>query len=292
MCAAGAAVRAQQGARLRRGRAPCMRRLSSPPCRSPCRPDAGSCQDESEQAVRLPWARAAARTFGRGAAGTSAPWNRGQRPNPHPEAVVPLQQHRRLGLRRRPRRRSTGRRTSWTAVLDAVGLGPANDATAVTAVQLRDVVTRLRQPGRWKPGDPDMLIVVDSGHDVTHLAHVLSDLPVELVGRLRSDRVMLRDAGPRRSGPRGGQPAPRTRWCPHLRQAETWHTRDQPTDTVSTRLWHRRNSDPGSDAPPPAGPRPCPDHCGELPLIHGTLIRVKVGDDTGDRLGSRASTSP
>ncbi|WP_319663729.1 transposase [Streptomyces sp. MI02-7b] len=136
------------------------------------------------------------------------PWNRGQRPNPHPEAVVPLQQHRRLGLRRRPRRRSTGRRTSWTAVLDAVGLGPANDATAVTAVQLRDVATRLRQPGRRKPGDPDMLIVVDSGHDVTHLAHVLSDLPIELVGRLRSDRVMLRDAGPRRSGPRGGQPAP------------------------------------------------------------------------------------
>ncbi|MFE7392116.1 transposase [Streptomyces sp. NPDC057582] len=36
--------------------------------------------------------------------------------------------------------------------------------------------------------------------------HVLADLPVELVGRLRSDRVMLRDAGPRRPTPRGGQP--------------------------------------------------------------------------------------
>lgn len=47
---------------------------------------------------------------------------------------------------------------------------------------------------------------MDTGYDVTRLAHVLADLPVELVGRLRSDRVILRDAGPRRSTPRGGQP--------------------------------------------------------------------------------------
>jgi len=33
--------------------------------------------------------------------------------------------------------------TSWVALLDAVRLGPADDATAVTAAQLRAVVTRL-----------------------------------------------------------------------------------------------------------------------------------------------------
>jgi hypothetical protein len=33
-------------------------------------------------------------------------------------------------------------RSSWTAVLDAVRLGPADDATAVTAVQLRGVIDR------------------------------------------------------------------------------------------------------------------------------------------------------
>ena len=32
-------------------------------------------------------------------------------------------------------------RTSWTAPLDAVRLGPADDATAVTAAQIREVVT-------------------------------------------------------------------------------------------------------------------------------------------------------
>src|SRR5919109_2230580 len=34
-------------------------------------------------------------------------------------------------------------RTSWTAVLDAVRLGPADDQAEVTAAQIRDVVTRL-----------------------------------------------------------------------------------------------------------------------------------------------------
>lgn len=38
-------------------------------------------------------------------------------------------------------------RTSWTAVLDAVRLGPADDATAVTAGQLRTVVDRLIAAG-------------------------------------------------------------------------------------------------------------------------------------------------
>src|SRR3954471_13581356 len=56
--------------------------------------------------------------------------------------------------------------TSWTAVLDAVRLGPADDATAVTAEQLRAVVERLRAAGHWRPGDPAVLVVLDSGYDV------------------------------------------------------------------------------------------------------------------------------
>jgi hypothetical protein len=50
-------------------------------------------------------------------------------------------------------------RTSWTAVLDAVRLGPADDATAVTADQLRGVVERLITAGHWQPGDPNIVIV-------------------------------------------------------------------------------------------------------------------------------------
>jgi hypothetical protein len=67
--------------------------------------------------------------------------------------------------------------TSWTAVLDAVRLGPADDATAVTADQLRAVVGRLRATEQWHPGDPLIMVVLDSGYDVTRLAFVLADLP-------------------------------------------------------------------------------------------------------------------
>ncbi len=44
--------------------------------------------------------------------------------------------------------------TSWTPVLDAVRLGPVDDATAVTAAQLRGVVERLITAGQWQAGDP------------------------------------------------------------------------------------------------------------------------------------------
>ncbi|MGW5927029.1 transposase [Streptomyces anulatus] len=68
-------------------------------------------------------------------------------------------------------------RTSWTLVLDAVRLGPADDATAVAASQLRDVITRLLRAGQWKPSDQDILVVLDTGYYVTRLAYVLTALP-------------------------------------------------------------------------------------------------------------------
>jgi hypothetical protein len=96
-------------------------------------------------------------------------------------------------------------RTSWTAVLDAVRAGPHDDETEATAVQIRDVVARLIAAGHWRPGGPDILIVADAGYDVTRLAFLLADLPVELLGRLRSGRVLFprRHAGPAAAGPRG-----------------------------------------------------------------------------------------
>jgi hypothetical protein len=53
-------------------------------------------------------------------------------------------------------------RTSWTAVLDAVRLGPADDLTVVTAAQVRDLVGRLRTAGQYHDGDPDILVVLDA----------------------------------------------------------------------------------------------------------------------------------
>jgi DDE superfamily endonuclease len=81
-------------------------------------------------------------------------------------------------------------RTPWTALLDAVRLGPTDDTTAVTANQLRALVGRLTGAGHWCDGDADILIVADAGYDITRLAFVLTDLPVQRLGRIRSDRVL------------------------------------------------------------------------------------------------------
>ena len=97
-------------------------------------------------------------------------------------------------------------RTSWTAVLDAVRLGPDDDVAAVTAGQVRQVVQRLITAGQWHSGDPDVLVVFDAGYDLARLAFLLADLPVEVLGRLRSDRV-FRLPAPARAVGAIGRPA-------------------------------------------------------------------------------------
>ena len=94
-------------------------------------------------------------------------------------------------------------RTSWTRPLDAVRLGPADDATEVTAAQVRDVIQRIIAAGHWRDGDPDILVVFDAGYDLTRLAWPLRDLPVEVLGLLRSDRVMYFPAPHREPGTNG-----------------------------------------------------------------------------------------
>lgn len=96
--------------------------------------------------------------------------------------------------------------TSWTTILDAVRLGPIDDATAVTADQLRGVVERLITAGQWQAGDPAIVILSHARYDVNRLARVLRDLTVELVGRVRSDRVMRLPKPPRMHGVNGRPP--------------------------------------------------------------------------------------
>jgi hypothetical protein len=172
-------------------------------------------------------------------------------------------------------------RTSWTAVLDAVRLGPADDATAVTAAQLRAVIDRLIMARHWRPGDPPILVVTDAGYDITRLAFVLADLPVELVGRIRSDRVLRLPKPPRVPGTNGRPPKHGPEIA--LDKPATWPEPQHTTSTTTTRYgiavatsWDRVH--------PRLTRRACwIDHTGELPVIEGTLIRLQVEHLPGDR---------
>jgi hypothetical protein len=103
-------------------------------------------------------------------------------------------------------------RTSWTAVLDAIRLGPDDDDIAVTAAQVRDVIIRLIDAGHWREGDPEILVIFDAGYDLARLVCLLAGLPAQVLGRLRSDRVMQLPAPPRQPATRAGPASTAGNW--------------------------------------------------------------------------------
>jgi hypothetical protein len=190
-------------------------------------------------------------------------------------------------------------RTSWTLPLDVIRLGPADDATEVTAAQVRAVIGRLAEAGHWHDGDPDILVVFDSGYDLTRLAWLLADLPAEIMGRLRSDRVMYFPAPPRPARPAGtgGRP-PRHGTALKLSGPQTWPVPAVTTSTQTTRYGPARAMAWGRLHQQLASRGSWEDHDGPLPVIEGTLIRLAVDHLPGDRSpeplwlwSSRAGTS-
>lgn len=173
-------------------------------------------------------------------------------------------------------------RTSWTALLDAVRLGPGADETAVTASQLREVVERLCAAGHWRDGDLPVLIVLDAGYDVVRLAFLLADLPVELLGRLRSDRVLYFPPPPQPPGKVGRKPKRGAEF--KFADEGTWPAPARTTTSASSRYgqavarsWDRLHpllSRRSAWAGHPAG---------DLPVIPGTVIRLQVDHLPGDR---------
>ena len=172
-------------------------------------------------------------------------------------------------------------RTSWTAVLDAVRLGPDDDETAVTAAQVREVVGRLTEAGHWRAGDQPVLVVFDAGYDVTRLSFLLADLPVELLGRLRSDRVMQLPAPPRQPGTAG---RPRKHGVQlALADPATWPAPPVTTSTVTSRYGTAVTAAWDRVHPRLTHRAAWLDHNGPLPVIEGTLIRLTVDHLPGDR---------
>ncbi|WP_374199866.1 transposase [Kitasatospora sp. SUK 42] len=88
----------------------------------------------------------------------------------------------------------------------------------------------------------------------------LADLPLVLVGRICSDRVMLRDLGPTRCGPKGGRPR-RHDGVLTFAKPDTWQ---QPGVTTATdtarygkaRRWPGTGCTPGSPTSAPGWSTP------------------------------------
>ena len=172
-------------------------------------------------------------------------------------------------------------RTSWTAVLDAVRLGPHDDVAEVTARQLRAVIGRLIEAGQWQPADADILVVCDAGYDPARLAFLLADQPVQVLGRLRSNRVLCRPAPARTPGTLGRPLRHGGEF--HLADPDTWpepavHTLTDTSrcGTAEAQAWNRLH-------PRLTRRAAWLDHDGDLPILEGTLIRLTVQRLPGDR---------
>jgi hypothetical protein len=171
-------------------------------------------------------------------------------------------------------------RTSWTAILDAQRLGPEDEDIAVAAAQLRMVVEGLIAAGHWREGDPEIWIVGDTGYDGPRLTFLLADLPVRVLVRVRSDRVMAFPAPPRRAGTVGRSARHGAEFT--FKDPRTWPEPAHSTTTQTTRYgtaqarsWdrlHPKLTHRGTWA----------DHDGDVPIIEGTVIRLQVDRLPGD----------
>lgn len=159
---------------------------------------------------------------------------------------------------------------SWTAPLDAMRVPPTKDTTNATAEQIRRLVGKL-------PSDAEVpLFVLDAGYDPIGIGHDLADARLEVLCRIRDDRVFYADAPTRPNRPKesGGRP-PRhgKRWT--CSDPQSWPepsanlvAADPRYGTVTVTAWFGMH------------PRLlCRGHWSDFdkpPIVKGSVIRVDV----------------
>ncbi|MCX5610652.1 transposase [Streptomyces sp. NBC_00047] len=170
-------------------------------------------------------------------------------------------------------------RTSWCQLLDAIRLGPHDDVAEVTARQVRRVVNDLIGQGQWEDGDPAILVVFDAGYDAPRMAYLLTGLPIEVLGRMRSDRVMRRPTPTQLeyalAYPQGGRPPKHGKEF-RFAKPDTWGEPDAETVQVTDRYGTAQAMARDRIHPRLTTRSAWIDHDGELPIIEGTLIRLTV----------------
>lgn len=163
--------------------------------------------------------------------------------------------------------------SSWAPLLDAVRIGPGDDETELTAAQLRGVIQRLIAAGRWRDGDPDIIVVMDAGYSPARLAWLLDDLPAVVVARVRCDRVFYGPPPARRRGSAGrpvrhGTPVACADPATQAGAQVTMDAGSARYGPLAVTAWQRVHQQLTRQN---AG---WSDHPGPLPLVEGTLIRL------------------
>ncbi len=166
-------------------------------------------------------------------------------------------------------------RDSWTWPVDARRIHPREDALAVTVAQVRDALSRLGEDGSEVP-----LFVFDAGsaYDPAVLSHQLAGERVQLLVRLRKNRVFFADPPPR--GPHASGRPRRHGALFDCKDPASWGapgvqlvTADPVYGMVTVRAWAglhpritRRRRGRGRWA----------STAGPAPIVRGTVIRVEV----------------
>ena len=179
-------------------------------------------------------------------------------------------------------------------------LGPDDDATVLSVQQVQRVFGNLRDAGKLA-GRPAPLFVFDSGYDLTRISYLAQqqDLGVQILGRVRGNRVYYTrpqphtdlgggtdlggtgtGSGPRRA--RVGRPARHGRRF-KLDAPATWPAPDEQASshnqrygTVTVAAWHGLHQQLARQAG-------WASFTGQLPIVEGTLIRIKVARLPGHR---------
>ena len=157
---------------------------------------------------------------------------------------------------------------SWTAPIDVARLRPSDDATNTTIDQVRRLVGLL-------PADAHVpMFVFDAGYDAIALGAELADQRVQVLTRIRSDRVFYPDPDFKPAGFATGRPRRHgARFA--LAQPDTWttpgaelHAHDHRYGDIHVQAW--------PDLHPKLGTRGHWAGHDQPPIVRGTLLRVHV----------------
>lgn len=160
--------------------------------------------------------------------------------------------------------------TSWTAPVDVKRFHPTQNPTWATINQIQELEEQLPDTNAGST------YVLDAGYDPIAISHELKDTNIEIVCRIRNDRVFHADPPPRPNRPlgTGGRPP---RHGPAMRCADpdTWPEpaatttmQDTRYGTTTVTAWnklHPRLNSRGHWSGP-----------AELPIVKGTIMRVEV----------------